>query len=516
MNKLFKSQYIGTGAFVLLSVLFAALAYYRLVVLNSDVLYLAQDLSYWQPGALFLQQSLAEPGGIFSWAGCYLTQFLHEPVFGSSLLIIIWVAIAALLYWGCRLQGWLCWLAFVPSMILLWSETSLGYNIYLTKAQDWCFAPSLFVLVMSVLVFVLRWFPRWWRIAAQVICLIVTIACASSWLSETKMPDSFCSPFAPMCDDQNFHHQIRMQRAADEGQWKDVLIEMRQTDQLPTRAMIMYKNMALLYQDRLHTDWLTYETRSQLPTIGNDSIVVAISESIGPQIYFLHGSIGFSYRWAMENMVEYGHTAFGLRTMTRCALIMGEDELANRYLNLLSGMHYQREWAENHRRFIGHPELLADDPYFGIPLSISRVRPDLLDGDNNKVEKYLLDTYSTNIQSESDPLMKLNMMFALQSQDIRRFWNQFFTYASAHKGEPMPRLYQEAAWLYGQLEPQSVDVSQMPFDKEVIETHQRFLKVTTRLMQQGMSEQAMANSTRREFGQTFFWNYFFCRGIKLY
>lgn len=37
-------------------------------------------------------------------------------------------------------------------------------------------------------------------------------------------------------------------------------------------------------------------------------------------------------------------------------------------------------------------------------------------------------------------------------KDIDIFWPRFFQYATLHNGKPMPRHYQEAAYLYGHLE----------------------------------------------------------------
>lgn len=500
---------------IVMTIAFIALAWYRLVVLNSDVLYFLQDIGYWQPGSVFLNLCLGEPGSIFTWVGSYLTQFMHVPALGSAILIGLWLAMAALLYWGCRMPWWLCWLAFLPSLIMLWMVTSLGYDIYSIRAFDWCFAPTLFLLTVSLVVFLCRWFGRWIRVGLQVALLVVAIAESSLWLSHNDVPARCCVPFVQMETNPVFFSELRMARAADEGRWSDVLKEMRQSDVLPSRTMWLYKNIALLYQDRLPSDWLQYGCETSVPQYA-DSLLVALAESNGPQLYFLHGSVGFCYRWSMEHMVECGANVRDLRNMTRSALIMGDYAVARRYLSLLENMPFQREWAQSQRKFIANPELLATDSYYSVPLSMSRARPNVLDGDEGKVEKYLIDTYSTHQQNESDALLRLNLTYAMQTQDISTFWKQFFIYANMHHSEPMPRILQEAAWLYGQLEPQTVNVSQMPFDKEVIETHQRFMQATSQLLQRGMSEKAVAKATQREFGKTFYWFYYFCRGIEIY
>ena len=78
-------------------------------------------------------------------------------------------------------------------------------------------------------------------------------------------------------------------------------------------------------------------------------------------------------------------------------------------------------------------------------------------------------------------------------KDIDIFWPRFFQYATLHNGKPMPRHYQEAAYLYGHLE-NKVDISHMPFDQEVKDSYQRFMEFTQQCA--GMTEAQMAEAFR--------------------
>jgi hypothetical protein len=77
----------------------------------------------------------------------------------------------------------------------------------------------------------------------------------------------------------------------------------------------------------------------------------------------------------------------------------------------------------------------------------------------------------------------------------------------------MPRIYQEAAYLYGHLE-HDIDISNMPFDQSVIDSYQNF-------MQRGqqypnMSVEQLHDILYPEYGKTFYFNYFLVRGLKTY
>lgn len=494
---------------------FIVLVWIRLVVWNSDVLFEAQDQSFWQPGSLYFSQMMQEPGGWFCWAGQYLTQYFYYPALGASLLILLWLAMAFLLMWGCRLPWYLCWLAFVPAMLLLWAETSLGYWIYVSKIPDWWFAPTLFVLTVSLAAALARWCNRWIRLVWQVGCLLFALFVGNGWLTETRVPSVLQVPFHSMAGDENYHAELRMARAAEEGRWPAVLAEMRQARQKPTRAMWLLKNMALLHEGRLAASWLDYPCITQMPSAA-DSVPVSLVETNGPLIYYLQGCIDFSYRWNMENMVEYGPSMKRLRLMTRCALINGEYDLAEKYLTMLQRTRFHKDWATGQLKYLTDTAGLASDPQYRIPLQLSRSRGDMLDSDNSRAESYLL-TAAAGQWNIQDPLLsELCLVYIMQSQDIASFWPHFFIYAELHKGQLMPLSVQQAVYLYQQLEPQSAPAQKFPFDESVVRTNQQFHQRSQQMAQMGYSQEGLAEGLKREFGKTFYWFYFFCRDLSTY
>lgn len=488
---------------------FVFLAIYRLVVLNSEVLFEAQEQGYWQPGREFWDACLLEEGGVFSWLGAYLTQYFYYPALGASLLITFWVVIYVLLYKALGLNWKWGWIALCPPLLLLWAETSLGYAIYAQVVRDWWFTPTLFVLVMSVIALIGVGLPKYFRQGWVVLVVLVALGVATPWVEATRMPLSVFRPFHAMAGDDNYHRELRMMHAAEKSRWAEVVKVYDMAEENPTRTMWLIKNIALFNRDRLHLDLLSSKTEIQTPAI-SDSIFVPHSLSIAPLMYYLHGCIGFSYRWAMENNVEFGISMQRLRVMARCALVKGEWELADKYLTHLENTTFQSKWAREQRKFLGNPALLSSDPHYRVPVALSRVFDDILDGDNGDVETYLTTLYGRYSGKEhSDALDKLIMNYAIQSRDIPTFWRQFSVFASRHAGEQMPKVYQELACLYGQLAPDVYDASKLPFSEDVLKSCYRFLSQYSLMSQQGASKQQIAQSTKREFGHTAYWFYYF-------
>lgn len=495
---------------------FAVWAWIRLVVENSDLLYEAQNQSFWQPGRLFLEQTLLQPGGWISWVGKYLTQYFYYPALGAFILIALWLIIYLLWTYCIKPMWYLSWIGMFFPVMLLMQVTSTGYLVYICKAPDWYFTPTLMCLLFSLLLGVAGIFfgPKT-RYCCSVVVAVALMGSLYSWANKSEIPSTMIVPFNTQLDDVNFHAELHMKHALEKGKWQEALSEMRHAGKNPTRAMWLMKNVALLNQGRLTNDWLEYGCMTQIPTI-KDSILVPMVESTGECIYFQHGSIQFAYRWCMENNVEFGASNGRLRLMTLCALIKEEWDLAEKYVNLLSRTTFHKEWAEQQRRYIGHPELLANDPICRTAIIINKARMNGLDGDAGQAENFIVNTYASNNMHQCYELAQLGVIYALQSQNIKNFWNQFYVYANLNGDKPMPLLIQEAIYLFINLEPQSAPRHDFPFDPQVPKLYEQFNARVQQLSALGYKDDALATALQKEFGKTYFWFYFFCRNLKTY
>ena len=116
-----------------------------------------------------------------------------------------------------------------------------------------------------------------------------------------------------------------------------------------------------------------------------------------------------------------------------------------------------------------------------------------------------LGTYILNSQYKGDPLFQEQALLAtLWTKNINQFWYRFYDYIRLHPEGPMPRYYQEAAWLYGQLE-ERPNMDQLPFDDGVKDTFQRFMKAAEPYNNADVED---ARIGLTYFNQTYYYDYY--------
>jgi hypothetical protein len=213
----------------------------------------------------------------------------------------------------------------------------------------------------------------------------------------------------------------------------------------------------------------------------------------------------------VEDGVEQGFRTEHLKYMLRCAVLNGEVQAARKYIDLLGHTRYYGEWARRYEPLLGDSAAMAADPELG-PILHLKASANMLASDKSILETFLVELLSN--RRTNDPVCAdLVLMHALQSKDIPTFWRAFFQYANLNTKIQMPRHYQEAAYLYGNLE-HKVDISRMPFDKGVIDSYNQFMKEAQQ--NHNMSESQLAAMLYPRFGNTFYYNYFLRRGVKTY
>ena len=307
--------------------------------------------------------------------------------------------------------------------------------------------------------------------------------------------------------DTNFHKEVRMHTAIEKMDWEKVLhIAREKSEAPPTRLLVWYKNLALFRLGRAGDELFHFPEGD---TMQNAPWMVHISQVGGKMLYYQFGRANFCYRWCMEDGVEYGWTVYNLQLMVKASLLSGDWEVAEKYLNLLEHTRFYKDWAQQYRAFLRHPERVKEDPEMGF---IQHLMPSKshLDADNTKVEVYLLDSFAKG--KGTDPLFQeMSLLCAMLGRDIPTFWPHFFQYCQMHSGEHIPTHYQEAAYLYGMLEHQ-VDVNQMPFDESVRKSYADFMQFNAQCG--NMTQEQKRVAFRPQFGNTFYYYYFLIRNLK--
>ncbi|MBO4906526.1 MAG: hypothetical protein J5486_05770 [Bacteroidaceae bacterium] len=324
--------------------------------------------------------------------------------------------------------------------------------------------------------------------------------------------------------DVNFHKELAMNRAVEELDWERVLQIARDgsTTVKPTRMMVMFRNLALFRLGRAGNEMCSYPEGAEQQ---NAPWIVRMTQVGGKLVYYHYGKANFCYRWCMEDGVEFGWKAETLKFMARTSLLNHEWEAARKYLRMLSMTTFHRKWAKRYASLLdrhdafdlnkaeasvkaGKPLLTETEQREFLPIMHLMTYPDRLDGDSGLIELYLINTFAHG--GGLDPVFQeASLIFALQLKDIPTFWPHFEQYARLHPGQHMPIIYQQAAYLYGMLEPFRVDISHMPFDESVINTYKRFMEFNDQCG--AMDEQQKAKAFYPMFGDTFFYYYFLVR-----
>lgn len=317
--------------------------------------------------------------------------------------------------------------------------------------------------------------------------------------------------------DFNYHRELRMFRAATEQRWNDVISEAADVSHPTTREVVLLKNLALTTQGKFGEQFAFFDNGGVQPTTF-DSLKVHLVQTCGPLLYMYYGKENFATRWSIENEVEFGLDVTKAKTLTWAALVAGETELARKYINILKTTTFHKGWALKYEPILNNMKLVTDSikyPEFHFMKEIYDHCGSVLDGDEGLVELYLINYFSHTQNKDSKLLNEVTLNFACIGKDIQLFWPRFFLYATLHKGEEMPVLYQEAAYLYGNLEKQ-IDISRMPFDKDVKERYNGFQQMSQSLLRQGLQPKQVGEAMKPMYGNNFWWFYFFCREVKSY
>lgn len=317
-------------------------------------------------------------------------------------------------------------------------------------------------------------------------------------------------------DNENYHSEIHMYDAVDKQDWEKALDIIGGIKEDATREMVLMKNIAIFNRGNAGNEFFRYNNMGEKPYV-RDSLRVHLAEVAGPMLHLHHGKINFAYRWAIENSVEFGYTIDNLKIMTQCAVINNEPELAQKYIDILSRTMNYKGWAERYQAWVDGRKKVEEYPELTRMRELYKLTSNRFDTDSGNIEMYLLDYFAHTLNSDSRYLQEMTLIYSMVYKDIANFWPHFFQYAEMHSKEEMPTHYQEAAYLFGILEPNGVDVSHMPFDQKTIkDRYLSFAKISQGYAASGLGNEEIGRKMYYEFGDTYWWFYFFCRGVKTY
>ena len=315
-------------------------------------------------------------------------------------------------------------------------------------------------------------------------------------------------------DDENYHAECEAYRDIDNMEWEDALYTIRQIQGTLTRQLIVFKNIALFNTGNIGYCMYDYDNKGMTPT-PSDSLIVHMANTASPIIYLHHGMTNYAYHYCMEIQVEYGFNITELKVMALSSIINGEKKLAQKYLNILSRTMFHKKWAEHYLPLARNPKEIGKYPELAKINELHSYMSNNIDSDEGVCENYIINYFSDTYTNASKYLQEMCLAYSVISNNIQKFWRQYILYLQLHKGEKIPDLYQQAAYFYLDMVPTSSPdpkAYNMQFDQKIIDRYNQFDQISQSLLKNGFSKESIARQTEAEFGDTFWWTYYFNNG----
>ena len=484
-----------------------------LLLSHSELLYELQNSSIFIKGNTFMSTTVTSMNGLWTWIGCYLTQFFYIPWLGTTLLIAIWILTFYVTSDMFRLHGIYSAIAIIPVAAQLLSIYFMGYWIYYCKQPGFAFAQAVSIFVTVTIAHVATTAvmafakPKQNETVINASAGVITVILAALILRPVFKIYSLETP------DKRIYHEMKMYKAMDECRWDDVIGEMKDVDE-PTNLMVLYKNIALMHTGRM-TEMFTTNNCGVVPQTP-DSLNIHISQLGASMIYYQFGQINNAYRWAIENSVEYGMSVKELKMLIRCSILNQEFDVARKYITLLKATTFHRTWAEQQESHIRHSSNLIKSQEFQNIAPLLNEDVNLLDIDNGLCEKWLLEHFSDLAYPTTPKLEEVIMTLSLWYEDDYAFCLHFYNYVKRHQGQAIPHLFQEGAILLCTQESSPVELNDFPFDNIITERYNSFVRDYNELTKQGVNDEEKGKRMRALYGDTYWWYYYFYTDFKIY
>ena len=503
---------------------FITVAYILLPMMNADYLYTIQDNNVFINGHTFMMDTVQHGGGWGTWIACYLTQFFYYPWLGSTILILLWVAIYWITIGMFGISNKWSFLALIIPVLLLYHLLDYGYWIYYAKAPAFPFVPTIMVIFCLLFVWGGMSITRKWNVDFRlkglfIIGVLAVIIVINDWLYPSTpwhFNYNFRKSIKTTLTDKNFKHELKMYRALDEFRFEDVLKEMP-TDQeaTPTNLMVLYKNIALMHTGQMDKMFETNNCGIN-PNNPSDSLKIRTSLLGAPLIYYMFGQMNYSYRWAMENSVQYGLSFRSLKMMTRTALFNQEFEVAAKYIAMLKSSTFHRKWALEHEAWMMNSTHFIQSQEYQTLAPLLNEEANVLDGDDGLCEQFLLEYFSDLNRANTPLLETVTLCMSLWAKDYYAYCVHFYDYVNHHPNNPIPALYQEGAILLGNAEESPITLNQFKFDDFVANKYNSFVQDYHQLQQQELDEKEIGKRLKPLYGNTYWWYYYFYNDFNIY
>lgn len=309
--------------------------------------------------------------------------------------------------------------------------------------------------------------------------------------------------------DANFHHELRMQRCIEQADWEGVIEEGKKQDYEPTRSIVMMHNLALSRLGRQCDEMYSFPKGSNK---ANTPLPAYMFKVAGRTMLYQYGAMNECHRVCMEEGVEYGWNVEQLKDLARCAIFNKEPQVAKKFLDILRQTSYYGDWADHMETLLNDAGQLAKDKETG-PITHMMHYTDKLDVVEGFVERSLMINLA---EQDADNLyfQEQAVLAAMWTRDPNLFWPRFEHYVKLHgKGKMPPRIFQEAAWLFANMQGQE-GLDDWQLAPGVKESFNSFMQLMKQYNQ--TQDISIRQYLYQDFSTTYYFEYFFLKNITYY
>lgn len=315
--------------------------------------------------------------------------------------------------------------------------------------------------------------------------------------------------FERNCGDRNYHAEMRMYRQVEEFRWKEVLREIEEAGKAggSTRQMALCKDLALLNTQRI--DLMFKLSNGDVDRVMRDSCGAYMLYTSGPLLALQHGMANTATRWTIENSVEYGLSVSSLKVLTLAALINGETQVADKYLTMLNLNLFQSSWVRRYGPIVANPSLIDQYPELAMMLILKDYPVQEIHGDRGHVEAEIYQSFSNFVNFNMPAIQELGLYYAMREKNPLRFFTQLKYYLQNNPGQPVPPIFQEAAYLLQNIYPDQTAGVHLNFSPEIKAGVDAFNQYAATHAREDMTQAEIGAILKPKFGHTYYWYYYF-------
>ena len=157
--------------------------------------------------------------------------------------------------------------------------------------------------------------------------------------------------------DSHFDALLKMERATSVRNW-DKVLKVAAKNQKPTRALVLYRNIALYQKGELTENMFTYPDGG-VPLKSPAKIPVSMVCSV--PIEYWCGMVNSCERSCMEFSTSYSKNVNYFKYQAMSALIKGDLELAAKYIDVVRGNWFEGKWVRRYQGFLDNPQAMDSD-----------------------------------------------------------------------------------------------------------------------------------------------------------